>query len=93
MSPHYRRRQVIVEAHRVDAGDWDTCEKIAAWCGGQRRLIEDFRSHPEGGVIYIPATDGEGLFAMDGDYILHTGDGYYPIEPDVFAATYEVVAP
>lgn len=85
---YFYRRPFLIEARHVDATDWETCQDIARWCGGQIRDLHDFHSTPAGGVICIPSPDGD-MFAMDGDWIISNLDGFYPIPPDVFEATYE----
>lgn len=42
---------------------------------------------------YVVTTHGQRVYLADGDWITAepNGDGYYPIKPDIFAATYEPV--
>ena len=76
----YRKKPVIIEAHRYTRTGLDA-ERVAKWCGGNRTN--------EG--LEIPTLEGT-MRADYGDWIIKGVKGeFYPCKPDIFAATYEAV--
>lgn len=49
----------------------------------------------EDGRAYVTTAHGQKVYLEPGDWIIAEPDGrgFYPCKPDIFAATYEVVAP
>jgi hypothetical protein len=83
----YRKKPVVIEAVEWD-GTPDALDAIHAMSlAGNRPLHED------GGGLIIGTLEGD-MRANLGDYIIKGVKGeLYPCKPDIFAATYEPVAP
>lgn len=85
--PQFRKKPVVVEARQVpdvlrDQSNDDHLIALAKWCGG---LIE-------GVAIIIPTLEGD-VRADTDDWIVKGVKGeFYPVKPDIFAATYEKVS-
>lgn len=80
----FRKRSVVVEAMRFEAGTGNAC---AAWCGGAPGMdTTDFGPSP---WLKIPTLEGV-MRANPGDWIIKGVAGeFYPCKPDIFAQTYE----
>lgn len=86
----YRKKPVVIEAHRWDPQEkpklapdwlWDTLSRYPEWCNEQT------------GVLTIHTLEGD-MQALPGDWIIRGVKGELcPCKPDIFAATYEPVAP
>lgn len=82
---YYRKIPMTVEARQTGQSYDEDCE-IMAWCGGY------YPEGPDDGAIFAIAT-------LEGPHIVRHGawvvKGYagefWAIDPDIFAATYEVV--
>lgn len=75
--PKFRKKPVVIEAQRLTLGD--SCEGVAAWCGG--------RLGANG--CTIETLEGN-MLAEWGDWIIRGAKGeFYPCKPDIFDATYE----
>lgn len=88
----FRKKPVVIEAVQFanDASGYALLE----WANGL--INEADRSAPfirwENAKLFIPTLEGE-MTASPGDWIIRGVHGeFYPCKPDIFAATYEVVA-
>lgn len=81
----YRKKPVVVEAHRVTVFN---LEQISEWCGGSVvRGTADARHR----LIAIRTLEGV-MEAAVGDYVIRGIKGeFYPCKPDIFEATYDEV--
>lgn len=103
MNPiQYRKKPVVVDAVQVTR---ENVADVAAWCGG--RVIEIAKPGNPSDVyiaLDIPTLEGvmrantfhystwDGQRYQGGDYVLEGVRGeFYPIKPDIFRETYEVV--
>ena len=82
----YRKKSVVIEAMEFTNETKDqvynfvTCNKSASFCGGT--------SHP---TLKIQTLEGV-MTANVGDWIIKGVQGeFYPIKPDIFEETYELV--
>lgn len=82
----YRKRPVEVEARLVEP----PYKAVAEWCGGF--LVKESTGNK---IAYIGVKTLEGVMRANfGDWIIKGVKGeFYPCKPDIFAATYEEVAP
>ena len=89
----YRKKPVVIEAMWF-AGTPAQMLGVAAWCGGRAR--SETKPSDRTDIAYwldIPTLEGV-MRANPGDYIIRGVAGeFYPCKPDIFAATYEPVAP
>ena len=90
MSDLYRKKPVVIEARRLQTR---TATSIAQWCGGST-YNESPGDCPD---ILIDTLEGT-MEAKPGDWVIRepfpTADRlFYPVKPDIFAATYEKVEP
>ncbi|MFK8851313.1 hypothetical protein [Streptomyces sp. Ac-502] len=85
--PKFRKKPIVIEALRIDMQDHDAATALIAWCGGH-----DYSSTEHGMlVIAVPTLEGT-MYAADGDWIVKGVKGeFYPVKPDIFEATYELV--
>lgn len=77
----YRKKPVVIEAVQ-----WlgDNHEEVTSFQGGCAEY--------QGGAVIIDTLEGE-MKARVGDYIIKGVKGeFYPCKPDIFEATYELVA-
>lgn len=87
----FRRRPATIQARRLNAEDWETCEDIARWCGGQLVDIDVYLSEGDPGVLWINTLEGH-MLAEDGDWIvMGAGGKFHPVKPADFEAAYEPV--
>lgn len=83
--PNYRKRPVVIEAHEYTV---ENCRSIHEWMGFDHA---DHDLDCEAG-IFIDTMEGR-MEASLGDFIIKSVQGeFYPCKPDIFAATYELVA-
>lgn len=86
MSKLYRKKPVVIEAVRVEHGNYDEiCEFVGE--------MLDAGWHKQIGVtldtVEIPTLEGV-MTARAGDYIIKGMQGeFYPCKPDIFEQTYE----
>ncbi len=82
----YRKKPVVIDANRVDTGNYDGLCWLVGWCGG-RAVGEDDDNGAH--VIAIDTLEGT-MYADHGDWIIKGVKGeFYPCKPDIFDATYE----
>lgn len=80
----YRKKPVVIEAWQFYGANGAS---LASWCGG---IHDDAEEAP---TIIISTLEGT-MTASLGDWIIRGVQGeFYPCKPDIFAATYEYVAP
>ena len=85
----YRKKPVVIDAIRwtgSNAGDiWEFCPTAEV-----HRIPEEPSTPAEGRVV-IHTLEGS-MSAQIGDWIVRGVKGeYYPVKPDIFAATYDAV--
>lgn len=87
----YRKKPVEIEALRLDNAT--TPDEAARWCGG--RVTYPGGRYTGGGPILIEIDTLEGVMtAQPGDWIVRGVKGeFYPVKPDIFAATYDALEP
>lgn len=80
----YRKKPALVEAMQFTDSDKD---RVLIWMTGQ--VAPDFEDGRP--VVKFRTVHGEVAVARLGDWIVQDGDlgTYYPVRPDIFAATYE----
>jgi hypothetical protein len=92
--PKYMKKPVVIEAKRFDG---DVVQSAALLQGQGRTFLEQWCGgtilYSAGGVtLRIPTLEGN-MDAGVGDWIIRGVQGeFYPCKPDIFAATYELVA-
>jgi hypothetical protein len=93
----YRKRPIVIEAVRWSGLEADL-PALFEFIGDFKNLPDDgayvsgpgVGYTPPDGCVYIPTREGT-MTAQPGDYIIRGVAGeFYPIKPDIFAATYEV---
>lgn len=78
----YRKKPVVIEALQFDGTNADD---IVEFCGG----VLSFTRSQE--LPIINTLEGD-MTAQIGDFIIKGVQGeFYPVKPDIFAATYEAV--
>ena len=87
--PHFKKKPVVVEAHRFTGSSTDAACFRKWFEGGEFRRSAiatcDIRN------LEIPTLEGV-MTASPGDWIIKGVQGeFYPCKPDIFAATYEAV--
>ena len=86
----YRKKPVEIEAIQMVNGNTVEVVTFIGDGGGSYRTV----THPRDGKydeVYISTLEGE-MRAVDGDWIVKGVQGeFYPVKPDIFAATYEAV--
>lgn len=86
----YRKKPVIIEAMRWD-GDVRIGHPVTAWIKANGGTYTWTPARPEQ-KLAIVTLEGE-LTASPGDFIIRGVQGeFYSCKPDIFEATYEVVA-
>lgn len=84
--PKFRKKPVVIEARQLGHG-YDEDLAIMRWCGGTAR-IDDVDA-----LFWIRTLEGE-MAACPDDWIVCGVKGeFYPVKPDIFAATYEPEPP
>ena len=84
----YRKKPVVIEAHRWDPNEAPT--KLPPWAWDFFSLRPELL-HQATGRLAIPTMEGE-MIANPGDWIIRGVKGeLYPCKPDIFEATYEPV--
>ena len=85
MSKKYRKKPIVIEAMQYT---YDNAFEVFSWMSAGNTLAQTW----EHGRLAIPTLEGT-MYAMPGDWIIKGIQGeFYPCKPDIFAATYEVVA-
>lgn len=84
-----KARKKPVEIEFMQFSDINSVEDISSWAEGK---IKHKVSHKFNiGYIYIETLEGT-MTASLGDYIVKGVDGeFYPVKPDIFEQTYEVL--
>ena len=81
MMPHFKKKPVVIEAHRfleISQGS-----VLCTWCGGT--------NENKPGEIQISTLEGT-MTANLGDWIIKGVKGeFYPCKPDIFESTYDEV--
>lgn len=81
----YRKKPVVIEAMQWD-GTIESAVEIRKWSHHQVSVDPN-----EPLKLLIPTLEGQ-MTASSGDYIIRGVQGeFYPVKPDIFEATYEVV--
>jgi hypothetical protein len=90
MSEQFRKKPVVIEAMQYTG---DNVLAVAAWAHqGQLPAMNAIITH-DGYVMRVRTLEGS-LIASPGDWVIRGIKGeLYPCKPDIFAATYEPVAP
>jgi len=89
----FRKKPVVIEAVRFDnnPADYAACREFCPTLidtGVDEDGAEYVLANPK-----IPTLEGN-MMVMPGDYIIKGVRGeFYPCKPDIFAATYEWIAP
>ena len=86
MSERYRKKPVVIEAMQFN-GAYDSIE-LERWVGDA--FVWD---NPQGGKVrpFIVTLEGD-MAVNPGDWIIKGVKGeFYPVKPDIFDATYELV--
>lgn len=84
---HWRKKPLVVEAHRFNGSTTDM-HVLLAWMAGEEYApatihTMDLRS------MNVPTPEGD-MTARPGDWIVKDVTGeFYPVKPDIFAKTYE----
>jgi hypothetical protein len=89
--PMFRKKPVVIEARQLSR---ENGPELADWSGG--RWISLYGRGDRGeDISYVSIETLEGRMSADlGDWIIKgVKDEFYPCKPDIFAATYEAVAP
>ena len=86
--PKFRKKPVV-----IDAIQWDGLQRTAEQFFGLNAYEERWRYNTDigalGDSILILTLEGE-MLCRPGDWIVRGVKGeYYPVRPDIFAATYE----
>lgn len=83
--PKFRKKPVVIEAVRWNAGKWSVLEELRIMG------IPDGTCVGKDGALSIPTL--EGVMRGDvGDWIIKGVKGeFYPCKPDIFEATYDPV--
>jgi hypothetical protein len=95
---YFSKKPVVIEAHQIDKAKTDTANGlldwpdwlVAAW-ETPFEMVGSFYSIA--GALCITTLEGV-MTVSDGDWVIKGVKGeLYPCKPDIFAATYEPVAP
>lgn len=88
-----RRRPIVMHAMRFD-GSPENAKTIVDWiesCDGTARYYEE--NDDRFAFLSIDLTKGGAHFASVGAWIVQSIHGeFYPVDPDIFAETYELVS-
>ena len=85
----YKKKPVLIEAHRFD-GSSTGCSELRAWIENGKFLKCQVRTR-DIGPFQIETLEGI-MTASPGDYIIKGIEGeFYPCKPDIFDKTYERV--
>lgn len=88
MSPFFKKKPVVVEAHQFD-GTATGAAFIVHWSA---QLVTGPYDEDRRPYLMIETLEGV-LRAEEGDWVVRgVAHEYYPVKPDVFGATYELVA-
>lgn len=84
-APRYRKKAVVIEAMQYDGTNEDA---ILAWA--TRYSMDDPIERGVSG-IFINTLEGQMKVSL-GDWVIKGVQGeFYPVKPDIFEATYELV--
>lgn len=88
--PKFRKKPVVIHAEQLPAGI-DTPEKARAWSRIAQWCGSDVTVDALGPCILIDTLEGQ-MRAEPGNWVVRGVQGeFYPVKPDIFAATYEAV--
>ena len=94
--PNFRKKPVVIEAHRWNPNDMVEVGNVAAWLQINNARFQVLKS---GGLCIGTLEDGEQEsmqakhIASPGDWIIKGVAGeFYPCKPDIFEQTYEPVS-
>jgi hypothetical protein len=83
--PKFRKKPVVIEAVQFTG---DNAHEVWQLCAAA-----EFHNNMPGTFMLIKTLEGN-MVADPGDWIIRGVKGeFYPCKPDIFAATYETVAP
>jgi hypothetical protein len=89
----YRKKPVVVEARKFETNnepDSINMNGLVLWMNQGSPVI---RAWHNGTDIYIETLEGQ-MKATVGDWVVRGVSGeFYPVKPDIFAATYEPTEP
>ena len=89
----FRKKPVVIEALLWDGSNY---EEIAVWCGKTDKNEHGIKDpgrfqRTKDDVVGVLTLEGF-MTATIGDWIVKgVKDEFYPVKPDIFAATYEAV--
>lgn len=84
----FRKKPVVIEAIRF-TGEPRNLMDIHEFCGDENIIMDDESTRLN---VHIKTLEGN-LHVSHGDYIIKGVKGeFYPCKPDIFEATYELVA-
>lgn len=93
--PKFRKKPVMIEAVQWNGKNFDEVMNFMKETHGSKLNYENAEeSAIKSGMIYITTMhDGQGVNVVIGDWIVPDGKPgtFYPIKPDVFEKTYELV--
>lgn len=88
---YYRKKPVVIEAVQFTGQNGN---EILAWSGGTvlvSPVLEPTTDNPTGAYVQVKTLEGV-MVGRVGDWIIRGVKGeLYPIKPDIFEATYEVL--
>lgn len=94
--PHCPEHPAI-DSYKGSLGEFiDECTLLAEWCGGRSFMMinNDERYYPDcefvGPHIRIETLHGP-VAARSGSWIVQGDKDFWPVDPDIFEATYELV--
>jgi len=85
--PYFRKKPVLIEAHRLPIADDPTQELIDFL----HSIDREWGQSDKHGSIIIKTFEGD-MHAEPGDWIIKGVNGeFYPCKPDIFAKTYQEI--
>ena len=90
MIKQYRKKPVVIEAVQLTLQNMD---EVKQWCGGKTWSRAPMRAVTGISLDTLEDDKEQTHFASFNDYIIRGIQGeFYPCKPDIFEATYELVA-
>lgn len=84
----YRKKPIVVEAIKFDGTNFDEIQRFTNRKVCKTTTVDDYGTH----ITYSFLTlEGEMRFCKGYYIIKGVADEFYPCQPDVFEATYEVI--